>query len=93
MNIVTTSRVMVAIGCVMTYEILHVPGIGGQTVGADGSGLFAEIFLGDPERAAELARNKINDMEARGWKIGVVHIVQHGDLYGWGGTPVNFQVV
>ena len=78
------------IGCVLTYEIIRKPGAYGQTVGADGTGLFAEIYKGDPEAAAEAARGRIKMMLGFGWKLGPVHLVQNGECYGWGGSPVRF---
>lgn len=80
------------LGCVLTYEVLHVPGVHGQTVGADGTGVFAEVYLCDPEQAAEIATQRIRDMEGRKWKLGAVHLVQHGNVYGWAGSPVRIVV-
>lgn len=77
------------LGCVLTYEVLHVPGVHGQTIGADGTGTFAELYLGDPEEAASAAVKHIRAMESRGWRLGAVHLVQHGDVYGWSGSPVR----
>lgn len=77
------------LGCVLTYEVLRTPGAHGQTIGADGTGTFAEICLGDPEEAAAEATKRIRDLEARGWRFGAVYLVQHGDIYGWSGSPVR----
>lgn len=80
------------LGCVLTYEVLHVPGVHGQTAGADGTGTFAEVYLCDPDIAAELAMARVRDMESRRWRLGAVHIVQNGEDYGWAGSPMRFLV-
>ena len=43
------------IGTVLTYEHKGMPGPCGQTVGADGAGTYAVVFLGDSAEATEFA--------------------------------------
>lgn len=74
------------IGCVLTYEVLGWPGVHGQTVGADGAGIFAEVFLGEPGPAAAKAMKRINDMESKGVRLGPFHLV--ADEPGYTGAPM-----
>jgi hypothetical protein len=43
------------IGTVLTYQFEGVSGACGQTVGADGAGTYAVVFLGDNVEATEFA--------------------------------------
>lgn len=48
------------IGTVLTYDHTGIRGVCGQTVGADGSGQYAVVFLGDTaETTAEAARDYV----------------------------------
>ena len=77
------------VGCVLYYEIAPYRGVCGATVGADGGGEFADVFLGDPEACATAAREKVLEMERRGTKLKNASILCNGDIYSYSGSHVT----
>lgn len=69
------------IGAVLTYDSLGNTSTGGQQVGADGSGTFAELFYGDPESAEAAARAKVSALIEAGYRLREVHIVVDEESY------------
>ncbi len=77
----------IRIGAVITYYDTGTKQRCGQTMGADGSGGYCVVFLGEPEQAEEAAREYIKkiDKHARG-RIKEVHLVSALETYH--GLPV-----
>lgn len=75
------------IGTVLTYEHLGVPGAGGQTVGADGRGQYAVVFLGNnPEETEIAARSYIKCWLQKPY-VKNIHLVSA--VEGYSGIPLQ----
>ena len=72
------------IGTVLTYEFLGTSGACGQTVGADGAGTYAVVFLGDNVEATEFAACQYANKLTR---IKNLHIVSASETYS--GIPLR----
>lgn len=75
------------LGAVLTYSVIRMRGVFGNTIGADGSGEFAELIYGTPEEAWIYAKDFLSTLEARGFKVKSATIVLNEECYG--GFPIR----
>jgi hypothetical protein len=81
------------LGGVLTYTIKTKHSIGGQIVGADGSGEYAVLIYGDPDKSEIRARQYINHLESEGHfitKVTYVSATEDG-YYGSRITLIDLQ--
>jgi hypothetical protein len=72
---------MNGLGTVLTYEDKGCGAVGGQQVGADGSGWFSVLFNGEPNKAHQAAVDYIRGLEKARRRIKNVCIVVNEDGY------------
>ena len=75
-----------ALGAVLTYTDPGGHGAGGNTVGADGSGDYAVLFMGSSDAAETAAREYINSLQRC---IRVRNICFVTAEEGWLGCPIT----
>ena len=77
------------IGTVLTYEHTGIRGAGGQTVGADGSGQYAVVFLGDNAEETEIAARSYIKCWLQKPYVKHIHLVSASETY----SGIPLQVV
>ncbi len=75
------------IGAILTFKHLGSGGIGGQMVGADGSGTFCVIFMGSPFVAETAAYEYARKLNRYGAGVRDVCIVAAHE--GYSGIPIS----
>lgn len=68
------------IGAVLAYTVKPSRGVCGSTIGADGSGDFAVVFLGSEEDGANAAARYVRSLEQSGKRLSNA-VIMHGDIY------------
>lgn len=68
------------IGAVLAYTVKPRAGVYGATMGADGSGDFAVVFLGTEAQGADAAALYVRALEQSGARLANA-VIMHGDLY------------
>jgi len=77
------------IGTVLTYEHTGIRGACGQTVGADGRGTYAVVFLGENTEETEIAARAYVKMWLQQAYVKHIHLVSASEEY----SCIPLQVV
>jgi len=77
------------LGAILTYTSKGSGRVGGQQVGADGSGDYAVMFYGDPQSAEDAAYEYVREMQRKGTRIKYATVVACGAEFGYYGNPVS----
>jgi len=79
----TPANIQVAdgLGAVLTYEDKGGPGRCGQTIGADGRGLYSVLFYGTPDDTSRAAGEYLNSLISAGRIIKNECVVTNEDSY------------
>lgn len=75
------------LGAVLTYSTTGRAGVCGMTVGANGAGEYAVLFMGNPADAEMAAREYVRRLERAGWRLRSATIVPNEPTFG--GTTVR----
>lgn len=82
---------MKKIQCIITYKYLGSRGICGQTVGADGKGDYAEVFISNTyEEIAEKTLERIKELQRTSRIVDLKCIY---DIEGYYGSPIKIVEV
>lgn len=65
----SASRLSAGLGAVLTYATTGRAGVHGMTIGADGSGEYAVLFMGNAVDAENAAREYFRRLERAGWRL------------------------
>lgn len=77
------------LGAVLTYTSSGRSGVHGMTIGADGSGNFAVLFIGTSAEAENAATEYLRRLRRAGYRISAAHIVPNEQLF----TGTTIRVV
>lgn len=75
------------LGAVLTYTSNGRSGVHGMTIGADGSGNFAVLFMGTSTDSENAATEYLSRLQQAGYRISAAHIVPNQRLFS--GTSVR----
>lgn len=75
------SALSAGLGAVLTYTSSGRSGVHGMTMGADGSGNFAVLFMGNSADAENAATEYLRRLQRAGYRISAAHIVPNEQLF------------
>lgn len=81
------SEFCAGLGAVLTYTSNGRSGVHGMTIGADGSGDFAVLFMGTWADSESAAAEYLSRLQQAGYRISTAHIVPNERLFS--GTSVR----